>query len=170
MTLARRLAGVRAGWVSRARVTRPRVLTLWPARRSLPDGLAGSLRTARLEAGLTQRAVAERAGVARSMVSMIENGRCSPGPMTVNRLAAALRLDEETHQALLEHASPYRDRRPLAERIGRAAATPWRLHDLAELRRLARLARREGKRGLGGRPRRRARLGLRPRSRKEVSL
>ena len=77
-------------------------------------------------------------------------------------------LIESMHR--LSDQSEFHDRAIFADepRVGRAAATPWRLHDLAELRRRARLARRNGQRGRGGRPRRRARLGFRLRSRKEV--
>lgn len=55
----------------------------------------GVLREARLRAGLTQRALAERAGVAQPVIAAYEAGRRQPSVPTLLRLvrAAGQRLD-----------------------------------------------------------------------------
>jgi transcriptional regulator with XRE-family HTH domain len=50
---------------------------------------AAILREARLRAGLTQRALARRAGTAQSVVARIEQGRTDPSTATLARLLAA---------------------------------------------------------------------------------
>lgn len=50
---------------------------------------AALLRTARERSGLTQRALAERAGTSQSVVARIELGQTSPTITTLNRLLAA---------------------------------------------------------------------------------
>ena len=52
--------------------------------------LAARLRALRLERGLTLEGLAERAGVSRSMISLIERGDSSPTASILNRLAAGL--------------------------------------------------------------------------------
>lgn len=47
------------------------------------------LRTARLRAGLTQRALARRAGTSQSVVARIESGHTDPGVETLRRLLEA---------------------------------------------------------------------------------
>lgn len=50
---------------------------------------ASVLREARLRAGLTQRALAARAGTAQSAVARIEQGQTDPSTATLARLLAA---------------------------------------------------------------------------------
>ena len=50
--------------------------------------LAARLRSLRAERGLTLDALAERAGVSRSMISLIERGESSPTAAVLDRLAA----------------------------------------------------------------------------------
>ena len=60
---------------------------------TLPDinaHLAARLRGLRAERGLTLDALAERAGVSRSMISLIERGESSPTAAVLDRLAAGL--------------------------------------------------------------------------------
>lgn len=52
--------------------------------------LASRLGRLRAERGLTLDALAERAGVSRSMISLIERGRSSPTAAVLDRLAAGL--------------------------------------------------------------------------------
>jgi transcriptional regulator with XRE-family HTH domain len=52
------------------------------------DGV--KLRELRLDAGLSQQELAERAGITREAVSMMETGKRSPYPRTMRQLAAAL--------------------------------------------------------------------------------
>lgn len=52
--------------------------------------LAGRLGRLRAERGLTLDALAERAGVSRSMISLIERGKSSPTAAVLDRLAAGL--------------------------------------------------------------------------------
>lgn len=49
-----------------------------------------ALRTARLEAGLSQEALAERAGLDRTYVSGTERGRKNPTLKTIARLSDAI--------------------------------------------------------------------------------
>ena len=59
------------------------------------DSAADLIRDARLRAGLTQRALARRAGTAQSVIARIENGTTSPAWDTLVRLldAAGFTLD-----------------------------------------------------------------------------
>lgn len=52
--------------------------------------LAARLRGLRAERGLTLEALAERAGVSRSMISLVERGESSPTAAVLDRLAAGL--------------------------------------------------------------------------------
>jgi transcriptional regulator with XRE-family HTH domain len=52
--------------------------------------LAARLRALRSERGLTLDGLAERTGVSRSMISLIERGESSPTAVILNRLAAGL--------------------------------------------------------------------------------
>jgi hypothetical protein len=51
---------------------------------------AEHFRTRRIAAGLSQEALARRAGVALVTVARVEGGRSEPSPLTVARLTAAL--------------------------------------------------------------------------------
>ena len=63
------------------------------------------LRQHRLRAGLSQEALAERAGLSARGISDLERGiRRTPYPATIARLATALGLDAPTHDALLSAA------------------------------------------------------------------
>lgn len=63
--------------------------------RSLRASLARALRQARHAHGLTQRALAARAGVGEKYLSRIERGLVTPSVLVVSRLAAALKLRVE---------------------------------------------------------------------------
>lgn len=54
------------------------------------ERLAARLRALRAERGLTLDALAERAGVSRSMISLVERGESSPTAAVLDRLAAGL--------------------------------------------------------------------------------
>jgi len=54
------------------------------------------LRQARTHAGLSQRALARRAGTAQSVIARIEKGQTSPTWETLERLLAAADLDIHT--------------------------------------------------------------------------
>jgi transcriptional regulator with XRE-family HTH domain len=74
--------------------------------------LAARLRRLRADRGLSLDALAERAGVSRSMISLVERGESSPTAAVLNRLAAGLGV---TIAALFaEPARP--DASPLARR------------------------------------------------------
>jgi len=63
------------------------------------------LRRYREQAGLTQEALAEKAGLTPNAISALERGRRrTPYPHTVQALAAALRLPKEQHDLLLRLA------------------------------------------------------------------
>src|SRR5258708_5723369 len=78
------------------------------------------LRLARVKAQLTQDQLAQRAGVAQSLVSAYENGRRQPTMPTLMRLLEAagfdlrMRLEEPDDQALA--AEQWAEARPAAER------------------------------------------------------
>lgn len=87
---------------------------------SLPSPAAGLLQLARLQAGITQQELAERADVDRSMISAYEHGRRQPTLPTLMRLVKAAGFE------LRMHLVPYDDHddvlaareqaRPAAER------------------------------------------------------
>jgi len=90
------------------------------------------LRTLRRRAGLTLAALAERSGVSQGMLCDLENGRRSPGPGTLVKVAAAL----DCEPAALEPKRPadlagMDDERLLVALIGRYPKTAARA--LAEL-------------------------------------
>nr|WP_243863852.1 XRE family transcriptional regulator [Brooklawnia cerclae] len=55
------------------------------------NGVSGSLRRRRLEAGLSQRQLAAQSGVPQPNIAAYETGRRAPSPVTLERLDAALR-------------------------------------------------------------------------------
>ncbi len=55
------------------------------------------LRTARLRSGLTQRALAERAGTSQSVVARIERGRSSPSLKTLGTLLEVAGFELRAH-------------------------------------------------------------------------
>jgi transcriptional regulator with XRE-family HTH domain len=65
------------------------------------SGFGALLRTRRLDRGLTQEDLAERAGISVRAVGDLERGRTFPRRHTVGRLCEALQLDEETRQQLI---------------------------------------------------------------------
>jgi transcriptional regulator with XRE-family HTH domain len=98
---------------------------------TLPDVhalLAARLHRLRTEQGLTLDALAQRAGVSRSMISLIERGESSPTAAVLDRLAAGLGV---TIAALFaEEARP--DASPLARRVDQVT---WRDPESGYLRR-----------------------------------
>lgn len=93
--------------------------------------VAGTLRDARERAGLSQTALARRAGTSQATLSAYETGRKQPSVATLSRLLAATgsRLAvEEGHPPLVE-PSPARHAqtdRTLVEVISLAEALPTR--------------------------------------------
>jgi predicted ATPase/transcriptional regulator with XRE-family HTH domain len=80
---------------------------------SHPSRFAQTLHGYRVRAGLTQEALAERAGLSERGVSNLERGvRTSPRPETVRMLADALALDAEDRAALIAAAHPELDLPP----------------------------------------------------------
>lgn len=63
-------------------------------KRAEPVRLAQMLREAREERGLSLRRLAERVGMHHATLGRIEAGEHRPGPETLQRLAAALEIDE----------------------------------------------------------------------------
>lgn len=70
------------------------------------------LRELRLNAVMTQKELAEKAGVSKQTVVMIESGRIRPYPQTLRKLAEALGVPPT---ALAEHLRTPRRQRPLFE-------------------------------------------------------
>ena len=64
-----------------------------------PAAFGARLRRHRLAAGLTQEALAERAGLSARGLQELERGARRPLPDTVGRLAGALALPPEAHAA-----------------------------------------------------------------------
>src|SRR5438093_5832509 len=78
------------------------------------------LRRHRLDAGLTQEALAEQAGLSARGIADLERGvRRFPYPQTVQRLVEALRLDDAHRDELLL------SRRPLAGRGPGSGVSEW---------------------------------------------
>jgi transcriptional regulator with XRE-family HTH domain len=62
---------------------------------------AEALQRVRLDAGLSQRGLAKRCGLTPAYLSLLEGGRRMPERPTVDRIAAALELDEEAGARLM---------------------------------------------------------------------
>jgi transcriptional regulator with XRE-family HTH domain len=90
--------------------------------------LTARLRALRAQHGLTLDTLAERSGVSRSMISLIERGEASPTANVLNRLAGALGTTIATLFAGAEQADPP----PLARR---ASQPIWRDPDTGYTRR-----------------------------------
>ncbi len=90
--------------------------------------LAARLRSLRLERGLTLEALAERTGVSRSMISLVERGESSPTAAVLARLAAGLGVT----LASLFAGEASADASPLARRADQRA---WRDPETGYLRR-----------------------------------
>jgi predicted ATPase/transcriptional regulator with XRE-family HTH domain len=89
------------------------------------DSFGGLLRRYREQAGLTQEALAEKAGLTPNAISSLERGRRrNPYPHTVQALAAALRLPKEQHDLLIRLA---REKKPAA-----LAEAPLNVPSMAE--------------------------------------
>ena len=100
------------------------------------------LREARRRAGLTQRDLAERAGLPQSTIGRIEAGSIDPRASTLRRLLRACGSDLETAPRLGEGI----DRSQIRGRLGRSPSQ--RIEDLtaaaSAIRRLTDLARSAG--------------------------
>jgi len=79
--------------------------------RLLPPPLAAALRQARLQARMTVREAAARAGISAPFMSRLERGERCPRPDVARRLAAALWLDDRLAQTLIDHAADEPERR-----------------------------------------------------------
>ena len=90
--------------------------------------LAARLHELRASRGLSLDALAERAGVSRSMISLIERGQSSPTAATLHRLAAGLGVT--MHELFAQPTQ--REAAPLARR---ADQTVWRDPDSGYTRR-----------------------------------
>ncbi len=100
---------------------------------------AAALREARLAAGLSQRALAVRAGTAQSVIARIERGQTDPSVGTLRRLLAACSTD------LVLKIEPATVLDPqLLDDVSRILALEPedRLREVAEVSRFAAMARR----------------------------
>src|SRR5262245_62920243 len=80
------------------------------------ETFAGRLRSWRTQRGLSQLALAGRAGISQRHLSFLELGRASPSREMVGRLAVALDIPLRQHNALL---------------LAAGFAAEWRQRDLA---------------------------------------
>ena len=87
---------------------------------------ADTIRAARLRAGLTQHALAARAGTSQATISAYEAGRKQPSLRTLQRLLAA------TGSRLEVVSEPAAPREPTREQLERAGRTLAQVLDLAE--------------------------------------
>lgn len=96
----------------------------------MPSSAADLLRDARVRAGLSQRALAERVGTSQSVIARIELGETSPTWSTLSRLIAAAGFDLEARVEL----RPVVDSHMLADvaRI-RALSVEQRLAEVANV-------------------------------------
>ncbi len=84
-----------------------------------PEEFGAFLRRARLAAGLTQEALAERAGLSVRSIQDLERGVAHPRADTTERLLAGLDLREEARARFIALARPA-PRRPLLKRACRS--------------------------------------------------
>ena len=80
---------------------------------------AQQIRRLRKQAGLTQAALAKKAGMARPNLTRLEAGRCRPALETLERLAAA--LGQPVSRLVSAHEILHKDRRTKTPRKTRAA-------------------------------------------------
>ncbi len=99
-----------------------------PTNTDLHARLAARLRHLRAERGLTLDALAERAGVSRSMISLVERGESSPTAAFLDRLSAGLGVT----LASLFADEPAADASPVSRRAEQAT---WRDPETGYLRR-----------------------------------
>jgi transcriptional regulator with XRE-family HTH domain/tetratricopeptide (TPR) repeat protein len=85
------------------------------------NGFGTLLRTLRLDRGLTQEELADSAALSVRAIGDLERGRASPHRDTVERLCAALRLDDESRQQLTAFARTIWAARQRAARPGGAS-------------------------------------------------
>ncbi len=101
------------------------------AKTDIDSRLAARLRGLRADRGLTLDALAERSGVSRSMISLVERGESSPTASVLDRLAAGLGV---TLAALFAEAER-EDATPVARRADQVAwtdpATGYRRRNLS---------------------------------------
>ncbi len=91
------------------------------------ESFGAALRRARLAAGLTQEALAERAGVSTRNIPALERGENRPRRDTAERLAGALDLDPLVRERFLAAATPAPRRRRSAGSDPAGHAQPiWR--------------------------------------------
>src|SRR5712692_6573683 len=117
----------------------------------LRPSFASLLKAYRVAQGLSQDALAERAGLTREAISLLERGlRLSPRRDTVTLLAKTLQLSAEDRTRLLAAASEHRGRSAVAAVLasGLPSSLPLRLtsfvgreQEMAEVRELLLLKR-----------------------------
>jgi transcriptional regulator with XRE-family HTH domain len=102
--------------------------TMGPTTTRAVEAFAGSmLRLARLQKSLTQRELAQAAGVPQSTIAAIEAGRRQPSWPLLCRILAAADLEVRTHLAPYDDHDDVLDRR--RKRFPEAAATAERARD-----------------------------------------
>jgi transcriptional regulator with XRE-family HTH domain len=94
---------------------RPNLLASWTQDEVTAMSFPDNLRTLRLTRGLTQPALAEKAGIEQSYLSKLENGRSRPSEDVVARLAQALDIKPE---ALTQNGDESEDRLRRWKRAG----------------------------------------------------
>jgi transcriptional regulator with XRE-family HTH domain len=95
--------------------------------------LGQAIRSIRKEAGLSQKELAQAAGIDQSYLSMIESGqRRNPGTRIISRLALALRVSIDDLAARAGLVPEQQPRDPLTERaLHLFRQLPrWRQHDV----------------------------------------
>jgi transcriptional regulator with XRE-family HTH domain len=97
-----------------------------------PTTASAFLQLARLEAGLSQRKLAERAGVAQSEIARIESGKREPSIPVLQKILAGTgmelrfrleKLDEHDRVLAARHATRSKDEKAAVERRHRLNAT-----------------------------------------------
>ena len=95
--------------------------------RDLNQRIAAQVRSLRASRGLTLEELAERSGVSRSMISLIERGESSPTAVLLERLAAGLNVPLASL-----FGTPHANPRPVARRTDQAR---WRDPEAVYVRR-----------------------------------
>lgn len=123
--------GMTMRWIVDSNILEQHSTFMESAGNDIDSRLATRLRALRADRGLTLDGLAERSGVSRSMISLVERGESSPTASVLDRLAAGLGVTLAALFAEAERA----DASPIARRVVQIAwadpATGYRRRNLS---------------------------------------
>lgn len=92
------------------------------------DGIGERIKAARIRRGLTQEALAEKAGIALSTVGMIERGKRSPSPHVLVAIMNQLRVEPN----LIFCENPYTEESGRRSKVVKEVITLFDLYSKAD--------------------------------------